>query len=126
MKPAFLAKRSELENKPRHGEPCNRCGLCCRATLCALAQHLFERPPYPGPCPALVKEPGDTYSCGILNLCADQDYRDAALLIIGAGLGCDARFNGEPSNRAFNDRLAQWDRDFAEPIAAARRLWGMP
>jgi len=51
--------------------------------------------------------------------------RDAARIIIGAGAGCDARFNGEPADRAFYRKIEQWDREHAAEIAAARKIWGI-
>jgi hypothetical protein len=129
-KPTFYVPRGDLERKPKHGAPCNRCGLCCRATLCQLAQCIFARPAYPGPCPALRKQ-GDNYHCDIVaNPRAYSEgpadkLRDAARIIIGAGAGCEARFNGEPADRAFYRKIEQWDREHAAEIAAARKIWGI-
>src|SRR5215831_10585398 len=109
-KPTFYVPRGDLERKPKHGASCNRCGLCCRATLCQLAQCIFARPAYPGPCPALRKQ-GDNYHCDIVaNPRAYSEgpadkLRDAARIIIGAGAGCDALFNGEPADRAFYRKI---------------------
>src|SRR5262245_60661455 len=91
------------ERKPRHGEPCNRCGLCCTMTLCDVARTVFRRPEKPayGPCPALrLREgiPGE-HECGLA--CEPGKYGEAARLLIWAGQGCDARINGEPINEAF-------------------------
>jgi hypothetical protein len=137
MKPAFLAPRGMLERKPKHGEPCTNCGLCCVASLCSLGQHVFKRERFPGPCPGLMKDEADgTYFCDVAR--NPQAYaqrlspsikigvlRHAALLIINAGTGCDARFNGEPSNPEFNRKMEEWDRRLAAALSQARRIWGM-
>lgn len=136
MKPAFIAPRGMLDNKPKHGQPCNRCGLCCVATLCHLAQHVFQRPEYPGPCPALVRSL-DGYSCGMVvqpgrfNAAGAVEHgedrmRDAALLLINGLSGCDARFNGEPSDESYNRKCDAFDSANADVIATARKMWGMP
>ena len=108
MKPVFSAPKGMLDRKPAHGAPCNRCGLCCIATICPLGQAVFGRET--GPCPALVRAvaPGEQYGCGLV--AAPDRYRvgaavvhgvekmrKAAMTLIGASTGCDARFNGEPA-----------------------------
>ncbi len=136
MKPAVFAPRSQLERKPPHGSPCTSCGLCCEATLCPLAQHVFGRGPL-GPCPALEYDPQRNSSCGmvahpgrhkpiLVALHGVEEMRAAALLIVGSGLGCDARVNGEPGNDAFYAKLRQWDRDHKRQIRHAKKLWRMP
>lgn len=50
-------------NKPKFGEPCNRCGECCRLSLCALGEMYFGEGP--APCPALELD-GDIFACGLL------------------------------------------------------------
>ena len=120
MKPMFVAPRHLLERKPPHGQPCTRCGLCCMATLCNLASHVFG--PGPGPCPALLEKP-DGYECGLVTEVGHKDLRDAALLLIGSGTGCDARFNGEPADAAFHAKLSELDRKQEVEVEAAWRLW---
>jgi len=95
-----------------------------------LAQCIFARPAYPGPCPALRKQ-GDNYHCDIVanpraygEGPADK-LRDAARSFIGASAGCDVRFNGEPADRAFYRKIEQWDLERAAEIAAARKIWGI-
>jgi len=122
MKPTFMAPRSVLETKPAHGQPCNRCGLCCYATICDLGQSVFHRKA--GPCPALEGSFGNA-SCGLTQH-GPTKYRAAAGLLIGAGTGCDARFNGEPAHAAFYDALRRWDEEHASELRDARKLWGMP
>ena len=50
-------------NKPKYGEPCNRCGECCRLELCFLANVVFEG--CPAPCPALEYHDG-LFACGLI------------------------------------------------------------
>ena len=136
MKPVFTAPRSMLQRKPPHGAACNRCGLCCHASLCGLAQVVFRRPALPGPCPALRRR-GDEHACGLavdpglfVPALAREHGTDAlaeaAAYLIGAGDGCDARFNGEPRDETFAARLDAQDALNADRIAAARKLWRMP
>lgn len=127
MKPMFPARKDALDHKPKHGQPCNGCGLCCMASLCPLGQHVFERPELPGPCPALEFKNGKS-ECGIVSLMTKighQDMADAAMLVIGADTGCDARFNGEPPDYSFYEKLKLWDKENSTKIDAALREWGM-
>lgn len=139
MKPAILAPKGARERKPRHGQPCNRCGLCCMATLCPLAAQVFGREI--GPCPAL--EPMTVFPSGVTEyrcgLTADpmrwrmkaallhgvKAMREAAAHLIGAGTGCDARFDGEAPDQSFYDRLNEHDRRTRAQTAAAKRLWSV-
>lgn len=116
-----MAPRSLAERKPPHGSPCTRCGLCCYATLCELAERVFGAGP--GPCPALSFDKAGS-RCGLVDHSMKQ-HKEAALLLIGSGTGCDARINGEPVNDAFNKRLDKWDADHASEISAARKVWGL-
>src|SRR6516162_5371951 len=63
-KPVGLVAREDFARKPRHGSPCNRCGVCCMVTKCVLGQHLFGQKL--GRCPALEKTPDGFYECGIV------------------------------------------------------------
>lgn len=129
---AFVAPRQMLDRKPPHGSPCNGCGLCCVATTCKLGQHLFKQER--GPCPALVHNGDLTYACGVVrsplhymkaSATNVSEMRDAALLIIGAADGCDARFNGEWINHDFHRRQNKIDRERASEMRKARDLWKM-
>ena len=119
----FYAPRSMLAKKPAHGSPCTQCGLCCVATLCELGRDFFGKSA--GPCPALVFNQDGDSACG-LTLAGEPEYRDAAKLLIGAGDGCDARFNGEPGNPDFYALCEKLDAERADDIAEARGLWSMP
>jgi hypothetical protein len=130
-KPGFIAPRDLLDTKPPHGAPCNRCGLCCMATLCPLAQHVFGHEQ--GPCPALSFNPEGSV-CGLV----DDPMRfartittkngtgktsAAAAHLIGSGTGCDARFNGEPPDLDFYAKLSAWDDAHVAETAAAKKIW---
>jgi hypothetical protein len=109
--------------KPAHGEPCTRCGVCCYAVLCPLGKHVFGSD-RTGPCPALSVDDDHTAHC-LLTEFGEVRMRAAAALLIGAGDGCDARFNGEPANSRFHAKLERLDQLRAEELAAARKLWEM-
>ncbi|MFE1598223.1 hypothetical protein [Methylobacterium sp. ID0610] len=124
--PAALAK-------PPYGSPCNNCGLCCRAELCPLGFALFGT--WKGPCPA--HEAGEHgFTCGLV--ANPQRYRparvlargrsalsQAALRLIGSGVGCDALAEGErpdPGERArFRTAMEGRERE----IRRAKILWGV-
>jgi hypothetical protein len=135
VKPVFAASREMLQRKPAHGAPCNRCGLCCVATKCALGQALFGG--VTGPCPALKQMTPREWSCGVVALTGhftamdsnDPEWREmqrAAALLIRAGEGCDARFNGEPVSLDFHRESAKLDAARHGEIAAAKNIWGVP
>lgn len=126
--------------KPPHGSPCNRCGLCCMATLCPLARKVFGFEV--GRCPALVWSPDNLEAaCGLVvdpmryaptsvalrvaGRATIEEAAAAASLLVGSGTGCDARINGEPADRAFYDRLRIWDRKNVSAVRRAKKIWGV-
>ncbi|MBU1237415.1 MAG: hypothetical protein KJ634_14455 [Gammaproteobacteria bacterium] len=84
--------------KPRWGEPCNGCGVCCAAEPCPVGQLRFRR--RRGACPALEWDAASSrYRCALV---ADPRrfipglpgflHRPIAALLhrqIAAGRGCD-------------------------------------
>lgn len=50
--------------KPAFGEPCNRCGWCCKEEACDLARMVGL--PTTAPCAALEVESDGRFSCGLL------------------------------------------------------------
>jgi hypothetical protein len=50
--------------KPRFGDPCNRCGVCCRKTPCLIANALLRQ--YSGACDALIEHSDGSTSCDIV------------------------------------------------------------
>lgn len=113
--------RTMLERKPKHGAPCNRCGACCYASLCDLGATVHRR--RAGPCPSLTMVDGLS-SCGLIEG-STGELRDAAKLLINSSKGCDMKLASEPRNLAHTERCNTFDRKNREPLAAARRLWGM-
>lgn len=124
-KPVALVPRSMRERKPGHGQPCNGCGMCCAATRCQVGVQLFG----PGGwCPALVRTGEHTFGCGVVQEIAksgDKALLSAALLLIRAGEGCDARFNGEPTDHEFHKQQDETDRKNADTIRFAQSLFGI-
>lgn len=114
--------------KPRHGDPCNGCGACCKAELCDLGSHVFSR--IHGPCPALEFFEG-TYRCGLV--VNPTFYRDgkftelseAAFVLIGGGFACDAQLKDEPKARGWDARIRRHRRDLRERVLKAMVTWGM-
>lgn len=136
MKPIGRVLAEAFARKPSHGVPCNGCGCCCMVTRCELSQHVFGLGEI-GPCPALERTSETTYGCGLVLDPAKYmparavskgvaALKRAALFLIGAGDGCDARFNGEPRDEAFAAALdARWRS--GERVKMSRRakiLWG--
>lgn len=133
MKPGFLAPPGTIDKKPPHGAPCNRCGLCCVAAICALGQKVFRREL--GPCPALRYDQESNSSCGLVaepmtfapKVALEHGVSAAsraATFLIGTNTGCDARMNGEPINHDFYARLRQWDHENRSETRRAKRVWG--
>lgn len=111
--------KGALDNKPPHGQPCNRCGVCCMAMPCELGRFLFQQKE--GRCPALEKD-GEGFGCGLLQV-GIPELRDAAMLLIGSGDGCDARFNGEPREEAFSKALDEKYERLSPELNRAREMW---
>jgi hypothetical protein len=113
--------RTMLEKKPPHGAPCNRCGLCCYALLCDLAQSIHHR--RQGPCPELVFD-ADGSRCGLVDR-SEGKKQIAARLLINAGQGCDMKLAGEPRDEAYTARMEAVDRQNAARLRIARQRWGI-
>jgi hypothetical protein len=93
-----IALHAASPDKPKVGDPCNGCGVCCAMETCPVGRVVFMRKR--GPCPALQWEPAQTrYICGLVE--APGDYlrwlpdswrRAVGRLVarsIAAGRGCD-------------------------------------
>lgn len=121
--------------KPPHGSPCNSCGWCCRMTRCPLAQWVFKLPEV-GTCPALqmidekstcglVADPGQ-YQMALTLQNGVAKMREAALRLIGSGVGCDAIGDDEEPNREYEaGALATAQRLGRAKVKAALKLWGV-
>src|SRR5262245_20591343 len=123
-----IAPREMLERKPKHGAPCNGCGLCCVVSRCQISKRLFGEG---GRCPALVQTEEHVFSCGIVQSMSpngdmpEEELHLAALLLIRAGEGCDARFNGEWINKEFHRQQDRADAKNRKSIKKAQKLWGI-
>lgn len=83
---AIILPEHPLPPKPRQGEACNGCGLCCHVELCLAGVLAF--PEAEAPCPGLLFANGRTYCKLVL---AEQTNPALDPLIqrgLGIGLGC--------------------------------------
>lgn len=128
--------------KSAHGQDCNNCGLCCIDQLCPLAAALFSKDDAdiapesaPGPCPALESVGGGKFICGLSTrpeayfpvraaIVGKEKLKEATLILIGAGTGCDAHIDGEPYNVLYRDWLQEWANKREKKIRRAKIAWG--
>jgi hypothetical protein len=93
-----IALNAASPNKPKVGDPCNGCGVCCAMETCPVGRVLFMRKR--GPCKALRWEGTQRrYTCGLVDAPGEYLrwlpaawYRAAGRLVarsIAAGRGCD-------------------------------------
>jgi hypothetical protein len=120
--------------KPRHGQPCNSCGKCCANEPCPLGREIFGVST--GRCPGLVVLDGK-FGCDLVlrpeihaNLLARRVGADAlseaASILIGVGVGCDAQLNGETRDPTLRQRMILYREIHWRKILDARRKWGFP
>ena len=77
--------------KPRTGQACNGCGVCCLAEPCPVGMVISLR--RRGPCRALRwDDAGRRYRCGLMGSAAAVDslWKRLARRLIAAGNGCDS------------------------------------
>lgn len=86
----------ELPRKPRQGETCNGCGLCCAVELCGLAVELLGAGSVP--CPAMEIGSG-RFWCGLVRRpsryldtppIGDRALGPLMRMALSIGEGCDA------------------------------------
>ena len=88
--------------KPAYGDPCNGCGLCCIAEQCPLSEAVFGKVTM---CPA-IKQTGLKIICALaddpesfmplyVERFGAKEVKNAVLLLIGSGEGCDGCAEGE-------------------------------
>lgn len=93
-----IALHASAPEKPKTGDPCNGCGVCCAIETCPVGRVIFLRKK--GPCPALVWASGhNRYVCGLVGEPGGYvrwlpvAWRPAAGRLvarsIAAGQGCD-------------------------------------
>lgn len=122
--------KQAVAKKPRQGEPCNGCGACCLAEVCDFGM-LVMTETREGPCPAwnagcgLIKNPTQ-YAPVATAMYGAEAMSTAAAFIIGSGMGCEARFNGEPVNKDYVRRYDKRDLDTQEQWKTATAMWGIP
>lgn len=87
--------------KPKVGEPCNGCGICCRITICIHGTYWLGLGKFgeraAGPCPASTLQ-DSRFQCGLvlfpkkyINLPFEASkLREAVKILVGAGRGCDS------------------------------------
>lgn len=121
--------------KSPHGTPCNSCGRCCLIEICPIGEKLFGT--HQGPCPAIEPSENGRLECGVMRnptryaparaaVRGDYALRQAALLLLGVGRGCDYQADGEPRHPTFIASWAAHVRANRWSIRRAAQAWGMP
>ncbi len=119
--------------KPPHGAPCNFCGQCCLSGTCKTGQKFFGIDKATR-CPALAFSEHGIASCGLMEnpqkfvpelvkVHGARRMGEAMRVIMASGTGCDARFEGEPRNEAFDRRMDLREKTLRRKINAAYRMW---
>jgi hypothetical protein len=95
--------------KPRWGDPCNGCGLCCASETCRIARQFMGA--MVAPCPAMEFE-GGRFWCGLVRTphkylaethpWIDDSIRSSFMLVLGVGRGCDSEDPSPAPSRAPN------------------------
>ena len=89
--------------KPKIGEACNGCGLCCHIQLCNTGAFLLKKvkflgeKPIKGKCPALLSNKDGSFSCDLIKTPTrfiKSKYRSEIISktvaqLVGSGTGCD-------------------------------------
>lgn len=106
-------------NKPKVGDKCNGCGLCCQIEVCSAGSYIQKLVSnygdrVDGPCPALTKRNDGTFACGIVlnpkKYIKNRPYTEAVLsknfsLLIGANTVCDEIGDDENYHDGDSQRL---------------------
>lgn len=77
----------QMRTKSRYSDPCVRCGRCCAAELCPVAEIAF--PDASAPCQALLFDENGIASCGLLLLDEGAGF-DVVGRVLGIGCGCSS------------------------------------
>ena len=111
--------------KPKIGEPCNGCGICCMIQICNTGAFLLKKTTYLGEktisglCPALIERDGK-YVCGFIvapQRFIRSKYRPEVIsrtvaLCIGAGSGCDELgYDDNPAEEEALERMIDEKRN---------------
>lgn len=82
--------------KPKFGEACNGCGLCCIMEVCVAGKIVFGDAAE-GPCPALIRQ-GDKWRCGIILM--EKAARLEPITANTLGIGCGCSMTDEDTTQA--------------------------
>jgi hypothetical protein len=66
------------------------------------------------------------YRRDLVNAHGEKAVSAAVKHLIGLGLGCDARFNGEQPDENFYKLLSEHDQRTAVETYLAKRMWNIP
>ena len=119
-----------MTDKPAHGSPCNRCGICCQETLCVVGIFVFGRTV--GPCPAIEDGP----TCGMVSnpkryapllvaRSGKKEVSDAAKLMTAVGFGCDFSLAGEKRDHNFSRKMREFQAANKPMFVRAQRILGI-
>lgn len=87
-----------LPSKPREGDRCNGCGICCALEICPAGKIAF--PGAVAPCPALKLAPnGSRTFCQLVMAEVVFGLEPMLQKALGIGLGCSMTDNDEPIAR---------------------------
>ena len=115
--------------KPKIGEPCNGCGVCCQIQLCNAGAFLLRKTKYlgektiEGQCPALLPRPDGSFVCGLIvkpSVFVKSKYRPEVISrtvaeIVGAGTGCDEiGYDDDPDEANHLDAIVEAYRNNSE------------
>ena len=125
-------------DKAPWSSPCNGCGMCCEKALCPLGSVVFGLELSDAPCPALGRHDDGTSFCGLVEtprrfspirsaVFGEQAMSEAAMILVGTGVGCDAQAEDEfISAERIAARKKEWDRKFPRAdVDNAARKWGL-
>lgn len=119
--------------KPDLFQPCNGCGICCKARVCyngayilGLVSRLGET--VDGPCPAIVIQDGKTVCDIILHpkkYIKGSKYNEDVLRrnfmkAVGAGVGCDEL--GENPSEIEMSRMNEYEKRMTEDPEFKRKI----
>lgn len=107
--------------------------MCCKTQVCALGSLTLglvaaygERAS--GPCPALTEQPDGAFACGLILRPRDyapgrasiHDLREAAKVLIGAGIGCDDVAEDVPEGSEELEIMQAMQRTYIERVGVDR------
>jgi hypothetical protein len=73
--------------KPAYGAPCNGCGFCCAAQVCAIGRVAF--PGAAAPCPGMLFDEG-RFRCKVVLVEKAAGMEPLIATALGIGKGCDS------------------------------------